>query len=58
MAKSPPKRLNNKSNQRTSTHRHVKVKCPKKLQQKASWKIETTKVNTIMEQLDKSDGNG
>ena len=32
MAKSLPKRLNNQSNQRTSTHCHVKVKRPDKLQ--------------------------
>ena len=32
MAKYPPKRLSNQYNQRTSIHRHVKVKRPKKLQ--------------------------
>ena len=31
MTKSPPKRLNNKSNQKTSIHCHVKVKCHNKL---------------------------
>ena len=57
IAKSPPKRLENQSNQRTSIQRHVKVKRPKKLQQKSSWKAKSIKVNAIMYQLNKSDVN-
>ena len=58
VTKYPPKLPENQSNQRTSIHRHFKVKCPKNLQQKLSRKTETMKFNSIMEELDKSDGNG
>ena len=58
MAKSPPKHLESQFNQITSTHRHVKVKRPKKLQQHSSRKTESMKVHAIMEQLEKSDRNG
>ena len=51
MTKSPTKCLNNQSNQRTSIHHHVKVKCPKKPHQQSSWKTEVTKFNAIMDQL-------
>ena len=53
MAKSPPKRLESQSNWRTSIHRHIKLERPKKLQQQPPHKTEATKVNTIMEQLEK-----
>ena len=58
MAKYPLKILKNQSNQRTSIHCHITVKRPKKIQQQSSRKTEETKVNAIMKQLDKSDGNG
>ena len=58
MVKYPPKRLANQSNQRTIIHRHAQVKCRKNIQQQSSQKTEATKVNAIMEQLDKLDGNG
>ena len=57
MAKSPPKRPESQSNQISSIHCHVKSKIPKKLQQQSSCKMEVTKVNSIMEKLDESDGN-
>ena len=57
MAKFPPERLKSKSNQRTSIHRHIKVKRPKKLQQKSFQKTEAAKVNAITDQLDKLDKN-
>ena len=58
VAKYPTKGLKNQYNQRTSIHGHVKVKRPKNLQQKSSLKKESTKVNAIVKQIDKSDGNG
>ena len=58
MVKSPPKRLYNKSNQRSRIYQQVKAKNPKKLLQQSAWKMEATKVNSIIEQLDESDGNG
>ena len=58
MAKSPPKSLNDKSNQRTSIHFYIKVKQPKNLQQHSSHKIEAAIVNVIMEKLEESYGNG
>ena len=58
MAKSPPKRLDNKSNQRTSIQCHVKVKLPKNIQQQSYLNIEATKVIAIMEKLNKLNGNG
>ena len=57
MAKYPPKRLDNQSNQRTSINRHVKVKRPKNIQQQSSRKAEEMKVDAIMEKLDDSNGN-
>ena len=58
MDKYPPKRLEIQSNQGTSIHRHVKLKIRKNLQQQSSYNTEATKVNAIMEQLEKSDRNG
>ena len=58
MAKSPPKRLDNKPNQRTRIYCLVKVEHPKKLQQQISRKKELIKFNTIMDQLEELDGNG
>ena len=57
MAKTPPKRLESQYSQRTIIHLHVKVKTPKKLQQKPSRKMEATKVNAIIKQFNKSDKN-
>ena len=58
MVKYPPKLLESHSNRRTIIQRHIKLKRPKKLQQKISCKTEETEVNAIMEQLDESYGNG
>ena len=57
MAKSSPKRLENQSNRRNIIHHQGKLNNPKKLQQKSYRKTEATKVNAIMEKLDKSDIN-
>ena len=58
MAKYPHKLLENQSNRRSIIHCHIKLKRPKKLQQQSSQNIEATKVNAIMEKLEKSDGDG
>ena len=58
MTKSAHKRLKIQSNRRTSIHRHVKVKIPKRLQQKSSRTKEATKVKAFMENFVNSDGNG
>ena len=57
MAKYPDKRLENQSNQRSSIHRHVKSKCINNPPQQSAQKMEATKVNAIMEQLNASDGS-
>ena len=58
MARYLPKHLNNKSNQGTSIHRHVKEKRPKKPHQKSPQKTGAMKVNATTEQLGGLDGNG
>ena len=58
MARYLPKLLENKSNQGTSIHRHVKAKHPKKAHQKSPQKTGEMKVNAITEQLGGLDGNG
>ena len=50
MAKYPTKRLNNQSNQRVGMHLQAKDKCPNKPSQKSARKMESTNVNSIMEQ--------
>ena len=57
MAKSPRNFLKSQYTRRTSIRCHVKVKIPKKLQQQSSCKTKATKVNVIMEELDKLDRN-
>ena len=58
MAKSPPKLHESQTNPRASIHRHLKFNRPKKLQQQSSRRTEATKVNSDMDQLYESDGNG
>ena len=57
MAKYTPKRINNYSNQRSIIHKHAKSKRLKKPPQQSDQNMEATKVNDIMDQLDKTDGN-
>ena len=58
MARYLTKRLNIKSNQGTSIHRHVKPKRPKKHHQKSPQNTGAMKVNAITEQLGGLDGSG
>ena len=58
MARYLPKRLNNKSNQGTRIHCHVKAKRSKKPHQKSPPKTGSMKVNATTEQLGGLDGNG
>ena len=58
MARYLPKRLNDKPNQGTSIHRHVKEKRPKKPHQNSPQKTGSMKVNATTEQLGGLDGNG
>ena len=57
MDKSPPKRLDNQSKQRSSTHQQDRSKLPNKHPQQSYHNTKATGVNTIMEKLDDSDGN-
>ena len=57
IAKSRPKRLESKSNRRTSIQRHLEMKVPKNLQQKLSQNTESTKDNAIMAQFYELDIN-
>ena len=57
MDKSPPKHLDNQSNQISRIHRHINLKRPKKPHQQSAWKTEAIKANAIMKQLDYLDGN-
>ena len=57
ITKYPPKRFDNQSNRKASIHCHIKVKRLKKPHQQSVQNTESTKVNTIMEQLDQWNGN-
>ena len=57
MARYLPKLLDNKSNQGTSIHCHVKANRPNNPHQKSPQKTGATKVNDITEQLGGLDGN-
>ena len=52
MAKYTSKQLDNKSNQRASIYRQIKVKRTRKRSLQSAWNMETTKYNSIMDHLD------
>ena len=57
MSKSPPKRLDIQSKQKSNTHRQDIAKLPNNHPQQSSHNTEATGVNNIMEKLDNSDQN-